>query len=116
MLYLLTKALISGVIIAIVSEVAKRSPAFAALIVSLPLTSILAFVWIWRDESDPESIAALSLSTFWFVLPTMPMFLVIPVLLRVGVGFWSSLIVGCALTIVLYLAMVWALSRLGISL
>lgn len=116
MLYLLAKALVSGAIIAVVSEVAKRSPPFAALIVSLPLTSILAFVWFWRDESNPEAIASLSLSTFWFVLPTLPMFLVLPLLLRAGVGFWLALILGCALTITLYFAMIWVLSRFGISL
>jgi hypothetical protein len=87
MLYLAVKALISGVIIAIVSEIAKRSPGLGALILSLPLISILAFIWLWRDTGDQEGIAALAQSTFWFVLPTLPMFLVLPALLRGGMGF-----------------------------
>ncbi|MEQ8697712.1 MAG: DUF3147 family protein [Bauldia litoralis] len=66
------------------TEVAKRSPALGALVVSLPLTSLLAFIWFYRDAGDTESIAALSQSTFWFILPSLPMFLVLPVLLRAG--------------------------------
>jgi len=81
MLYIAIKALISGLIIAIVSEVAKRTPALGALILSLPLISILAFIWLWRDTGDKEGIAALAKSTFWFVLPTLLLFLVLPILL-----------------------------------
>ena len=62
--YLIAKALISGALIAITSEIAKRSPAFGALIVSLPLTSLLAFIWLWHDTGDKETIASLSQSTF----------------------------------------------------
>ena len=73
MLYTLTKALLSGAIIAAASEVAKRSPALGAVILSLPLVAVFAFVWLWRDTADKEAIASLSQSTFWFVLPTLPM-------------------------------------------
>lgn len=116
MVYLLIKALLSGAIIAAVSEIAKRSPAFGALVVSLPLTSVLAFIWFWQDTRDTEGIAALSQSAFWFVLPSLPMFLVLPILLRGGVGFWPSLALSCLLTVSLYLSMVWVLGRFGISL
>jgi hypothetical protein len=116
MLYAAIKALLSGVIIATVSEVAKRYPALGALILSLPLISILAFIWLWIDTNDKEGIAALAQSTFWFVLPTLPLFLVLPLLLRGGMGFWPALGLGCALTILLYAMMVWALGRFGITL
>jgi hypothetical protein len=116
MLYLIIKALLSGAIIAAVSEIAKRSPTFAALVVSLPLTSLLAFIWFYRDAGDTDKIAALSQSTFWFVLPSLPMFLVLPALLRGGLGFWPALGLSCILTIALYFAMVWALGRFGVSL
>jgi len=116
MLYVAIKALISGLIIAVVSEVAKRTPALGALILSLPLISILAFIWLWRDTADKEGIAALAKSTFWFVLPTLPLFLVLPILLRSGAGFWSALGLSCLVTVVLYAAMVWALGRFGITL
>ena len=116
MLYAAIKALLSGVIIATVSEVAKRNPAIGAIILSLPLISILAFIWLWRDTGDHEGIAALAQSTFWFVLPTLPMFLVLPALLRGGMGFWAALGLSCLMTMALYAAMVWTLGRLGITL
>jgi len=116
MLYAVIKALLSGIVIAAASEVAKRSPAIGAIILSLPLISILAFIWLSRDTSDTGAIAALSQSTFWFVLPTLPMFLVLPALLRGGVGFWAALGLSCVLTFVLYAAMVWTLGKLGGSL
>ena len=78
MLYLALKAGLSGVIIAAVSEIARRSPTLGGLILSLPLVSILAFVWLWRETGDGERIAALSQSTFWYVLPTLPMLLLHP--------------------------------------
>jgi hypothetical protein len=116
MLYAIIKALLSGVIIAVVSEVAKRNPAIGAIILSLPLISILAFIWLWRDTGDTEGIASLAQSTFWFVLPTLPMFVVLPALLRGGMGFWLALGLSCLLTVSLYAAMVWALGRFGITL
>jgi hypothetical protein len=116
MLYFVIKCALSGVIIAVVSEVAKRSPAFGALIVSLPLVSLLGILWLWRDTGDAERIASHAESTFWYVLPSLPMFLVLPAMLRAGVGFWSSIGVSCVLTIILYFATVWALAKFGINL
>jgi hypothetical protein len=115
MLYLAIKAALSGVIIAIVSEVAQRRPGLGALIVSLPLVSILAIIWLWRDTGDVQRIAAHAEATFWLVLPTLPMFLVFPALLRSGGGFWIALGLACLLTIVLYLLTIWVLPRFGIS-
>ncbi len=114
MLYLLTKAALSGVIIAAVSEIAKRNPAFGALIASLPLVSILAMMWLWRDTGDAERIAAHAEATFWLVLPSLPMFLLLPAMLRHGVGFWASLAAACVVTVALYFIAVWLLPRVGI--
>lgn len=116
MTYLIVKALLSGLIIAIVSEVARRSPGIGALIVSLPMVSLLTFIWLWRDTGEPERIAQLSESAFWFFLPSMPLFLVLPAMLRAGVGFWLALLAACALTIALYGLMIVASSRFGIRL
>ena len=116
MLYLVLKAAISGVIVAIVSEVAKRYPGFGGLIASLPLVSMLGMIWLWRDTHDPARMAQHATGTFWFVLPSLPMFLLIPELLRRGVGFWPSLIAGSALTLVLYGLMVWLAPRFGLRL
>ena len=116
MLYLAIKAAISGVIVAIASETARRSPALGALVVSLPLTSLLALVWLWHDAGDAERVAALAQSTFWYVLPTLPMFLLMPLLLRHGAGFWPALAAGCALTVALYLVTVLVLAKFGVAL
>ena len=116
MLYLLIKAALSGVIIAIASEVARRWPGWGALIVSLPLVSVLAMLWLWRDTRDPVRLAAHAEATFWFVLPSLPMFLLIPLLLRQGFAFWTALAAGCALTMVLYSTVVWGGPRFGLRL
>ena len=116
MSYLIIKALLSGLIIAIVSEVSRRAPAFGALIVSLPLVSLLAMMWLWHDTRDTVRIADHAQATFWYVLPSLPMFLVLPLLLRADYGFWPSLIGVCLMTIMLYALMVWALARFGITL
>ena len=116
MAYLAVKALLSGLIIAIASEVARRWPGWGALIVSLPLVSLLSFIWLWRDTGEPERIAVLSESTFWFFLPSMPMFLILPALLRAGVHFWLALLLSCGVTILLYLAMIWLGPRIGLRL
>lgn len=114
--YLIVKALVSGVIVAIVSEVAKRFPGFGALIASLPLISILGIIWLWRDTGDRLRIAEHAQATFWFVLPSLPMFLVFPVLLRAGMNLWLALALSSLLTIGLYFAMVLVLQRFGIRL
>lgn len=114
MFYLAIKAAISGIIIAIVSEVSKRFPGFGGLIASLPLISVLGMIWLWRDKPDAANMAAHVEATFWFVLPSLPMFLLIPFLMRNGTGFWAALGLGCLLTIVLYLAMTWLGSCVGI--
>ena len=116
MLYLVIKAGLSGVIIAIVSEVARKAPGFGALIASLPLVSILGMIWLWRDTGDPVRMADHAQATFWFVLPSLPMFLLVPLMLKRGIGFWPALLVGCLVTIILYVATTWALSRSGVRL
>ena len=116
MLYLAIKAAISGVIVAIVSEVAKRYPGFGALIASLPLVSVLGMIWLWHDKPDADNMAAHAGATFWYVLPSLPMFLLIPMMLRAGSPFWLALIAGCLLTVGLYLAMTWIGPRFGLRL
>lgn len=103
MLYLILKAAISGVLIAAASEIARRHAGVGALVASLPLVSILAMIWLWRDTGDPQRLADHAQATLWYVLPSLPMFLLIPAMLRAGAGFWPSLGAGCALTVGLYL-------------
>lgn len=114
MLAFAAKALLAGIMIAAIAEIGRRLPAAAALIASLPLVSILGMLFLWNARPDAENMAEHAQATFWFVLPSLPMFLLIPVLLRNGVGFYVSLAIGCALTVTLYLAMVYAGSRFGV--
>jgi hypothetical protein len=116
MLYFAIKAALSGLLAALVSETAKRSPAFGALVASLPLISIMAVIWLWRDTADAARIASQMEATFWYVLPSLPIFLLMPALLRGGVGFWSALVSGCILTVILYLITAAVLARFGIRL
>jgi len=114
MIYLVIKAGLSGVIVALVSEIARRNPGAGGLLASLPLVSVLGMIWLWRDTNDPVRMAAHAEATFWFVLPSLPMFLLIPIMLRNGAGFWAALIAGCLLTMVLYAAMIAFGPRLGL--
>ena len=113
MLYLLVKAAISGLLIAIISEIARRSPGWGGLLASLPLTSLIAMIWLWRDTGDEQRVAELSLGAFWFVLPSLPLFLIIPMLLRSGWTFWPAVLAACAVTIALYAGMFALSARLG---
>ncbi|GAD11252.1 hypothetical protein GFGA_1d0156 [Gluconobacter frateurii NBRC 103465] len=114
MLHLAIKALISGILIVIASTLARRYPGFGALIASLPLVSVLGMIWLWNDKPDHANMAAHAEATFWYVIPSLPMFLLIPVLLRHGCDFWIAL--GCCLTIALYGAMTWIGPRFGLHL
>lgn len=116
MMYFFAKAALSGLLIALVSEIAKRNSAFGALVVSLPLISLLAMMWLWRETGDTARIADHAQATFWYVLPSLPMFLLLPLLLRAGVSFWPALLAGCVLTIGLYAAMVVIAAKFGIRL
>ena len=104
--FAIIKTLISAAIIAMVSEIAKRSPAFAALIASLPLISVLGMLWIDQETSDVQRIASHAEATFWLVLPSLPMFLLLPAMLRHGFGFYLALALNVALTALLYFGMV----------
>jgi hypothetical protein len=111
-----TRAALSGLIIALIALVAKRNPAAGALVASLPLISILGMIWLWRDTHDEMLMASHVEATFWYVIPSLPMFLVIPALMRGGMNFWAALGVGCAVTIVLYLATISVAARFGVRL
>lgn len=114
MLVLAAKALLSGAVIVAIAEIGKRLPTVAALVASLPLVSVLGMMLLWRERPDAENMAIHAEATFWYVMPSLPMFLVMPALLRSGTGFWIALLAGCALTVVLYLAMMQLGPRFGL--
>jgi hypothetical protein len=100
--------------VALVASIAERQPSFGALIASLPLISILGMIFLWWARPDAENMALHAEATFWYVLPSLPMFLLIPMLLRSGTSFWLSLAAGCVLTVSLYLIMAFVGRRMGL--
>ena len=109
MMQFLVKVLVSALVIAGASELARRYNVIGALLAALPLTSILAMIWLWRDGVPAAQIADFSSSIFWLVLPSLLLFIVMPLMLRAGYGFWSSLGAGCALTVLGYAIGLYAL-------
>ena len=115
MLYATLKVLVTSVLVVAVSEAARRSTLLGAVLASLPLVSVLAFVWLYVDTGDTEKIASLAYGIFWLVLPSLVLFLALPFLLRHGIGFYPSLGLSIALTAGAYLVMTLVLGRFGIA-
>jgi len=112
---IVAKALLAGAMIAAIAEIGRRLPATAAIVASLPLVSVLGMIFLWHARPDAENMAVHAEATFWYVLPSLPMFLLIPALLRSGASFWLALAAGCALTVALYLLMMHFGPRLGLK-
>ncbi|MFM2396774.1 MAG: hypothetical protein RLZZ144_24 [Pseudomonadota bacterium] len=116
MLYTAIKVAVSAIVIVAITEIAKRSSGLAALIAALPLTSLLAFMWMHFEGSDSLAIADLSSQIFWLVLPSLLLFLLLPVLLKQGMNFWLSLMISMAVTAVCYVFMLPFLRQFGVRL
>lgn len=102
MIYLVTKYATTALIVVLVSELAKRSTLAGAILASIPTVSVLAMIWIYLETRDTGRLAAFSVDVVWLVLPSLVLFVVLPTLLRAGVGFWWSLAAGVAATTLAY--------------
>lgn len=111
----LFKIIVSALIIWLVSEIAKRFTLFAAILASLPLTSILALLWLYRDTKDIQKIIDLSTGIFWAVLPSLLFFLILPALLRMGVKFNVAMLISSLVMFIGYSIYVYVLSKIGIK-
>lgn len=116
MVYYVTKVLISAGLIVLVSELSKRSTMAGAILASIPLVSVLAMLWLYADTGDAAQVAALSRSVFWLVLPSLVLFVLLPVLLQRGVGFYLSLAASIGATVVAYFGMLAAARHFGLRL
>src|SRR4030095_353259 len=115
MLHFFIKTLVSALVIAGVSELGKRSTSLAAILASLPLTSILAILWLYQDTRDAGKITDLSYGIFWAVLPSLLFFLILPFFLKGGIKFgWALLLSAAAMTLG-YSVYVWILRRIGMN-
>lgn len=116
MLFIVFKYAATAALIVLVSELAKRSDRLGALIAALPIVTITVMIWLYLERQGTEKVANHAYFTFWYVLPTLPMFLLVPWLLRGGTNFWVALVAGIVLTTVLYVALVFGLKRFGVEL
>ena len=116
MVWYIIKLFLTAGIIVIISEVSKRLPLMGSLIASLPMVSVLGMIWMYGETKDLVRIADHAEGTFWYVLPSLPMFLLMPFLLRKGISFPAALSAGIALTGVLYFLMTKVLAKFGMNL
>lgn len=106
MLYMITKFATTALIVVLVSELAKRSTLAGAILASIPTVSVLSMIWIYLETRDTGRLASFSVDVVWLVLPSLVLFAVLPLLLRMGVDFWWSLLAGIAATALAYWASV----------
>ena len=116
MLWYIIKIAITAVIIVVISEISKKLPLLGSLIASLPLISVLGMIWIYSETKDVQKIITHAEGTFWYVLPSLPMFLIMPWMLKKGISFYLSLVSGIVITILLYFLMTKLLARFGMNL
>jgi hypothetical protein len=116
MVYYIVKLFISAIIIVIVSEVSELNPTIGALIKALPLISVLSIIWVYADTKNIKTISTLSISTFWYVLPTLPMFLILPLLLKYKFNFYISLGVSILVMLIGFIVTSTILKKIGYNL
>ena len=122
MLWYSIKLVLTAAIIVLISEISKKLPILGSLIASLPLISVLGMLWMYGETRNDEKIdtvekiATHAEGTFWYVLPSLPMFLAMPWMLRKGISFPVSLSTGIVLTGILYFLTTRILAKFGMSL
>ena len=116
MMMLITKYAVTAFVVVVVSEVAKRSDKLGALISSLPFVSIMIMIWLFAEKEGNQKIGDHAFYTFWYVVPTLPMFLIMPWLMAKGINFWLSLIVCALATCFFFILTAVIVRRFGINL
>jgi len=115
MIYFFVKTIITALIIVIVSEVSKKSTLLGAIIISVPLTSLLAFIWLYFDTRDYQKVIDLSYGTVLLTLPSFAFFIILPILLKIKQNFAVSIVISIIGTSILYFIFVYLLKKFGIS-
>jgi hypothetical protein len=115
MAWIVTKYLLTAAVVVLVSEAAKRSDRLGGFIAALPLVTVLALIWLYVERQPESKIANHAWYTFWYVIPTLPMFLAFPLLLP-RIGFWPTLLACVLITLVCFGAFAWLVQRFGIHL
>jgi hypothetical protein len=116
LIYYITKIAITTVLIVAISEIAKRSSFAGALLASIPIVSVLAMLWLYVDTKDVAKVSDLATSIFWLVLPSLVLFITLPLLLKQGIHFYTSIGLSIGFTISAYWLMVVVLNYYGVKL
>ena len=116
MTYFFIKTVITAIIIVIVSEIAKKSSFLGALIISIPLTSLLAFIWLYFDTRDYQKVIDLSYGTILLSVPSFTFFIMLPILLKMKQNFAISILISIISTSLIYLIFIFILKKIGINL
>lgn len=115
MFYMLSKLFISAFLILIISEIAKRNSLMGSIFASIPLISVLAMIWLYIDTKNVQAISMLSRDIFWLVLPSLILFLTLPILLKNKIAFYNALAISLALTVVGYFFMILILKKFNVK-
>jgi hypothetical protein len=116
MIYYIAKIVITTILIILISEISKRSTLVGSILASIPLMSVLAMTWLYVDTGDNAKVIELSTSIFWLVIPSLTLFISLPLLIKKGIGFYPSMAMSMTLTIVAYYLMILILGKFGIKL
>lgn len=116
MSYYLIKIAVTTVLIVMISELAKRSSFIGAILASVPLISVLAMIWLYADTKDIAKVSSLATSVFWLVLPSLALFVALPILLKQGLNFYLSMGISIGITIGCYWLMLSILNYYGVKL
>ena len=116
MTYYITKLLITTFLIVLISEIGKRYSLAGALLAAIPLVSILAMTWMYVDTNEATSAVEFSKRIVWLIAPSMTLFIVFPILIKKGVGFYPSMFVATVMTIFAYYSVIFVLEKFGIKL
>ncbi len=109
------KIIISAIVIVLVSELGKKYTLFASIFASLPLVSILALIWLYKDMHDVQKVIELSHGIFWMVIPSLLFFVALPLLLKAGFHFYKAMALSCLVTSVGYWVYLFILNKLGVN-
>lgn len=113
---ILIKIIITALLVTGISEVGKRFSAAGAILASLPITSLLAIIWMYLDTKDTNAISQFSYSVFWIVIPSLTFFITLPLFIKSGINFWISIGLTCLMTTIFYFLFIYIIRKFGVQL